>query len=582
MSETIKSQLDHEPMPEGEEPPPPGVRTASLFRWMMLAAALLGAGFTVLLSTGLVGHAAHAADTQYHCPMHPTVVSDLPGECPICGMDLVPIGEGGEDADHGHHGHHDHADSILKVAHELGAKPGQWVCPMPEDKVVRDEAGRCEICGMALVQVPAEKKKVEGPALYTCPMHPEVEHEGPGKCPKCGMYLVRKEDASAAGSAGRAHAPRGAATDRDHDHHSQPMMDGDPSAHPSDSSPASSLQLPREHGVPGLTEVVIPVERLARIGVRTATVERGRLDAQVRTVGVVTADERRRFEVQARFAGWIEELLVDETGAEVKAGQPLVRIYSPELYQAQVEYLNALKWSPDLRGAAEQRLRLLGIADGDIRALRQAGKAQRTMLLRAPGAGHVLRKEAIAGSYVSPGKVLFEVADLSRIWVVADVFEQEIARIRIGEGATFAAPARPGDRFQGKVSFIYPTVEPSTRTMKVRLELPNPSIALRPGMFGDVRLDVASPEGEIVPRDAVIDSGDHVYALVALGGGRFSPREVHVQGRAGDHVMVVGLDAGEEVVIGAGFFIDSESRLRAALSGMAAPAPAAHDHGATP
>ncbi|HWV38212.1 MAG TPA: efflux RND transporter periplasmic adaptor subunit [Vulgatibacter sp.] len=544
MSENIENETG--------ERAPPGTRIASMVRWGMLAAALLGAGWAVATFVADSGGHAHA-EGRYHCPMHPTVVSDRPGSCPICGMDLVPIEEG---ADHAHVEVAEDDASIRAAAEKLGAAPGQWICPMPEDGVVRDEPGRCETCGMSLVQVPGKRHQAEGPALYECPMHPEVVHEGPGKCPKCGMYLVRKEN-----PAGDSHA------------HHHPPAEGEPAA------PVE------KRGVPGLGPVTIHADRLARIGVRTAVAERGRLESQVRTVGVVTPDERKRYVVQARFSGWIEELLVDETGARVKAGQPLARIYSPELHQAQVDYLQSRGVGPEMRQAAEQRLRLLGIAQSDIDALRKAGRAQRTMVLRAPGAGHVLRKDAVAGSYVSPGAALFEVADLSNVWVVADVFEQEIARVRVGANATFGAPSLPGDRFVGKVSFVYPTVEPSTRTMKVRLEIDNPEIALRPGMFGDVRLDVDAPPGIIVPRDAVIDGGEHVYALVSEGGGRFSPREVHVTGRAGDHVMVVGLDEGEEVVVSAGFFIDSESRLRAALGGLGdgqSAAAHAHDHGGAP
>lgn len=515
----------------------PGTGLVSTLRWVMLGAALLGAGFSIALAVG-GGGGFGQAQVRYHCPMHPTVVSDRPGSCPICGMDLVPIKEGETTAvdAHDHHHGHDEIDMealAVEVAEALGAKPGQWVCPMVEDEVVSDEPGTCDKCGMALVQVPEEKEpRPSGPTLYTCPMHPEVQHEGPGKCPKCGMYLV------------------------------------------------SSLRVPGEGGgVSGLAEVTIPSDRVERLGVRTALAEKGRLGGQVRTVGVVTADEGRRYVVQARFSGWIEELLVDETGKEVEKGQPLLRIYGPELYAAQLEYLDALKWRPELRQAAEQRLTLMGIASADLANLRRTGKPQRSMVLRAPGSGYVLRKEAVAGAYVSPGTVLFEVADLSKVWVLADVFEQEIPRVRAGLGATFAAPARPSDRFLGEVTFVYPTVEPSTRTMKVRLEIPNEGTLLRPGMFGDVRLEVESPEGILVPRDAVIDSGDHVYAIVARGGGRFAPREVHVTGRAGEHVMVIGLEEGEKVVTSAGFFIDAESRLRAALSGLGG---GGHDHGGSP
>ncbi|HEY0839036.1 MAG TPA: efflux RND transporter periplasmic adaptor subunit, partial [Vulgatibacter sp.] len=481
---------------QGAERAPAGVRVASIVRWGMLALAVLGAGWTVLSATGLVETAAHD-HVRYHCPMHPTVVSDRPGECPICGMDLVPIDEGAG-TDDAHHGH-DHGDeqaSVLAAAEQLGAKPGQWICPMPEDGIVRDEPGRCEICGMKLVQVPGASKRDEGPAIYDCPMHPEVEHEGPGKCPKCGMYLVRK-DAARGGDAPGSGTAHGHGAD-----HAGGAHAGD-GTHAVDA--AHSHGVAQKEGVPGLDPVMVHPDRIARIGMRTAVAEWGRLESQVRTVGVVTADERKRYVVQARFEGWIEELLVDETGATVKAGQPLARIYSPELHQAQVEFLQSRSLGGEFREAAEQRLRLLGIAQGDIDALRRAGKPQRTMVLRAPGAGHVLRKEAVAGSYVSRGAVLFEVADLSRVWVVADVFEQELARVGVGQQATFAAPSLPGDRFQGRVSFLYPVVEPSTRTVKVRLEIDNPGVALRPGMFGDVRLEVEAPPGVIVPRDAVID-----------------------------------------------------------------------------
>ena len=522
---------EHEPLMEGEEAPPRGVHAAAIVRWIMLAVALVAAGYTLAMTVGLVGSEAHAAQ-QYHCPMHPTVVSDRPGECPICGMDLVPIGADAAVAPDAH-ADHAHADGDVRaLAGKLGAKPGQYVCPMEQDGVVADQPGECPKCGMELVQVPAEPAvaAAHGPAIYSCPMHPDVEKEGPGKCPKCGMYLVRKAD-------------------------------GQPVAQP----PAPA----EKQGVPGLVPVTIPAERLAKIGVRTATVERGSLDGQVRTVGVVAADERKRNVVQTRYAGWIEELLVDETGAQVKKGQPLARIYSPELYQAQVEYLNALQWGGDLVGPARQRLELLGIDAADLATLRKAGKPQRTMTLRAPAPGFVMHKGAVAGSYVSPGTILFEVADLSRVWVLADVYEQDIPRVKVGAAASFAASSSPGDRVTGKVTFVYPTVDPATRTMKVRLEIANPDVALRPGAFGDVRLDVAGRDGLLVPRDAVIESGEHVYTLVARGGGRFEPREVHILGRAGDHLLVHGVDAGEEVVTSAGFFIDSESRLRAALAGMA-------------
>ena len=541
---------------------PRGLRAASIARWLLLALSIIAAGWSLSMAFGLIGSEAHAA-TQYHCPMHPTVVADHPADCPICGMDLVPIGTAGDAGDHHHEDHAwDSPEAIRQVAEELGAAPGQWVCPMVQCEHVADEPGTCPVCGMERMQVPEDAPRADaGPAIYECPMHPEVRKEGPGKCPKCGMYLERVEEGGAPSDA-HAHDP-------------------DDPAHEDHDAAAGAPAAVRKKGVPGLAPVTIPSERLARIGVRTAPVERGSLEGLVRTVGVVAASEGERHVVQTRFSGWIEELLVSETGTRVKKGQALARIYSPELYQAQTEYLNALRWGGDLVAPARQRLELLGIADADVAAIRKAGKPLRSLSIRAPASGHVLHKGAVGGSYVSPGTILFEVADLSRVWVLADVYEQDIARVKPGASASFAASSLPGDRFIGKVTFVYPTVDPGTRTMKVRLEIGNPDIALRPGMFGDVRLDLPGRRGLIVPRDAVIETGDHVYTLVARGGGRFEPREVHILGRAGDHVMVEGLESGESVVTSAAFFIDSESRLRAALSNMAGGSTGAHDHGHT-
>lgn len=465
---------------EGEEAPPPGTRIASIIRWGLLALALLAAGATSMMALGWIGSEARAG-VMYHCPMHPTVVSDREADCPICGMDLVPIQGGGEGAhkhDHAHTHAHDEDEELRRVADAIGAKPGQWICPMESCAFVRDHEGTCEVCGMALVQVPEEGA-----------------------------------------------APR--------------------------------------RPVPGMTDVTISPERLARIGVRTSRAERGTLSATVRTVGFVEPAEDRRHRVQARFSGWAERLSVAEVGARVAAGDPLVTIYSPELYQAQLDYLNARQWGGPMRKAARRRLELLGISPREIAAIERRGAPLETLVLRAPADGHVIAKGVTAGARIEPDTVLFEIADLSSVWVHAELFSRDVGRVRAGAHANFRT--QDGSVLEGEVALVHPTVDPTTRTTRVRILLPNPELRLRPGMFGDVHLEAETIEGTIVPRDAVIEAGEHDYVLVARGGGRFSPRAVRILGRNSESVAVEGVSPGERVVTSAGFFIDSESRLRSAL-----------------
>lgn len=475
-----------------EEQAPPGVRIASIARWVLLAAALLGVGFTSSMAFGWLDGIGQSA-AAYHCPMHPTVVSDHPSDCPICGMDLVPIADGGANVGaHAHH-HHDHDElaATREAARALGAKPGQWICPMTECGVVREEPGRCEVCGMRLVQVPDD-------------------------------------------------------------------LD----------------ELP-----PGLAEVHVPPERLSRIGVGTTTVRHGRLQDEVRGTGTVAPEESARYVVQVRVSGWVESVLVDEPGIRVKAGQILARIASPELQQAQAEFVGALGWGEETAEAAASRLRLLGMAEQDIAALRRSKTVAKTVPLRAKKAGHVLRKEAVAGAYLEPGSPLFEIGNLDRIWVVTSVGETELGKIDVGSAAVFE-PASGRGPLEGEVARIYPSLDAATRTAQVRLLLPNPDLALLPGMHGVVRIDGEGKEGTLVSRDAVIEAGEHAYVILAKGGGLFAPKEVRILGRDSENLLVEGVSEGDEVVSSAGFFIDAESRLRAALQGMGAISGGAHSHGA--
>lgn len=372
--------------------------------------------------------------------------------------------------------------------------------------------------------------------VWQCPMHPQITADRPGECPVCGMKLVRV----AATPAPR----RGAGA-----------------------------------GVPGLATVEIGPERVQQIGVRTAIVTRGEVGDPLDLVGFVTPDETRLRRVQVRAAGWVRELRVDHTGERVTAGQPLLTIYSPELYQAEQEYVIARGAEPgathmgmgDAPVAAASRLRLLGVPDEEVRRIDREGTPSDRVLLRAPAGGTVLERGAVEGQYVDAGTPLLSLADLSRVWVLADLYEMDAARIRVGDRATFTAGALPGRTFAGRIELILPTVSNETRTLKARLSLANADGALRPGMYGRVRTEGRGGAGLSLPEEAVVRAGERTYVFLARAGGRFEPRIVRLGGAAGDRVVVLdGVAEGDTVVASASFLIDSESRLKAAIEGMGA------------
>jgi Cu(I)/Ag(I) efflux system membrane fusion protein len=332
--------------------------------------------------------------------------------------------------------------------------------------------------------------------------------------------------------------------------------------------------------------VQLSADRVQLIGMRTALATREPLAPTLRTIGFVTANEGGVVSVNTRFSGWIEALSVAETGRLVEKGQILATIYSPEMVTAQQVFLNAIKFAEkrpvatggatvpqiatDLERDARLRLELAGVAREDVELIAASGQTRQTVNLRSPVRGYVARKSAVKGLYVQPGTELFQIADLSTVWVIADVYESEMARVKVGQKAVLTVDAHPGEPFHGRVQFIYPAVNPGSRTLQARLEFRNASLRLRPGMYGDVALELGVEEAVVVPRDALVDTGDLQYVFVARGGGRFEPRRVRVGRESDGRVAILeGLREGERVVTAANFLLDSESRLRAALEGTA-------------
>lgn len=336
----------------------------------------------------------------------------------------------------------------------------------------------------------------------------------------------------------------------------------------------------------GLSAVTIDTQRQQLIGLRTAAAEEGDLGGGLRTVGRVAIDETRVRKVTVKVEGFVEKLFVDFTGQAVGKGQPLFSLYSPEFVSAQQEYLLALRTQKQLAGgsmqgsgndlleSARRRLMFWDVPAAELERLEQTGEVRKTLTLRAPVGGVVTVKNVVEGARVTPADFLYEITDLGRVWVQADVYESELARVKVGTEADLGLGAYHGRTFRGRVAFIDPQVDPKTRTVKVRIEFPNPKGELKPEMFGQVELKTKGRKGLTVPLDAVLDSGTRKVVFVALGDGRFEPREVQTGATLGERVEILGgLKAGEEVITRANFLVDSESRLKAALAQMTGGTP---------
>ncbi len=325
-------------------------------------------------------------------------------------------------------------------------------------------------------------------------------------------------------------------------------------------------------------------------GVREEEVRVRRLTKVIRTVGHVTYDERRLHILNAKVGGWIEKLYVDYTGKPVRRGDPLMAIYSPELVSTQEEYLLALRHRDAIGGstqaavlddamalvaAARRRLRNFDVPEGEVRELERRGSAVKTLTLRSPADGYVVEKSVAQGAQITPGAPLFKIADLSNVWVLADVYEYELPWVRVGQDATVELPYVPGAAMRGRVTYVYPYLAGETRTVRVRIEVRHPDVRvqLKPDMYATVTIE--SPvvrEAVAISEQAVIRTGERSVGIVSLGNGWFEPRDLRLGVTADGWVEVLqGVRAGERIVTSSQFLIDSESNLRSAVSSMAAP-----------
>jgi Cu(I)/Ag(I) efflux system membrane fusion protein len=340
--------------------------------------------------------------------------------------------------------------------------------------------------------------------------------------------------------------------------------------------PAAAAGLPKNTAIAG--EVRVDPLRLQQIGVRFASAERTPLERIIRGTGTVAWDETKLVDVSLKVRGWVRELFADVQGARVAAGDPLFTVYSPELYAAQFEYLQALRAqtaarataAPDradgLVRAARARLRLWNLAEPDVAALAARGEPLEAVPVRAPASGFLLEKNVVAGGAIEPGMRLFRIAPLDRVWIDAQVFESDAPLLKAGQPAVVRAPTLPSGGVDARVAYVYPSLDAGTRTVRARLELPNPDLAFRPGMWVEVELRADLGPRLHVPASAVIYAGARRVVFVDRGEGRLEPRNVETGVTTGEAIEILsGLEPGERVVAAGNFLIAAESRLQSAL-----------------
>ena len=421
--------------------------------------------------------------------------------------------------------------------------------------------------------------------LYTCGMHPQIIKQEPGNCPICGMKLVPV----------RANTNGSKPGERKIKYYKSSMNPGEVSPQPGKDSMGMDLVPVYEDTDTAARTIRIDAATVQRMNLKTGVVARGPVIREIRAVGAVAYNEQGLRDITTKYEGWIEKLFVNASWTAVKAGDPLFEIYSPDLYNAQLNYAVALRAEGEAGGpltrAALARLQLFDIPADALDNLKRSGEARRTYVFRAPADGMVIEKMVVAGQMMKPGERIYRLADLSSVWVLAQVFEQDLPFVRAGQEATVRVTYGPERQIDGRVELVLPQVEEQTRAATARIVLPNPDGDLRPGMFVDVRFAAQLADAAVlVPDLAVLRSGEHNTVFVARDEGTFEPREIRlgVRSQGNFYEVLAGLAPGERIVISGQFMLDSESQLRDAIQKMltstetapvAGPAPATPDGG---
>jgi multidrug efflux pump subunit AcrA (membrane-fusion protein) len=420
----------------------------------------------------------------------------------------------------------------------------------------------------------ASGRKGERKILYWVdPMHPAYKSDRPGIAPDCGMKLQPVYE----GSGSPVQAARKIL------YYSDPKDPAYRSDKPGINPETANDLEPVYEGAPPAGTVQIAADEQQLIGVRYATAELSTGVESIHAVGRVAQDETKITRVHPRTEGWIYKVQVDFTGQHVNKGDPLLTLYSPEMLATQQEYLLALRARDTMKGgpshdayensellilAARRRLELWDLGPAQIEEIERTRQPIRTITISSPASGYVTSRNAFPSQRVGPETELYAIADLSRVWIMADVFEPDLPKIQLGQGAIVWVPAEGGRSFTAKVDYIQPQIDPATRTLKVRLEAANPQLQLKPEMFVNVDFSIGIPSRVTIPAEAVLNSGLRKTVFVDRGNGNLEPREVKTGERIGDQLQILGgLRAGERVVASGAFLIDSEAQLKNAIPG---------------
>lgn len=515
-------------------------------------------------------HAQKHLDPTYVCPMHPQIVRDEPGSCPICGMDLVAV-EAEPDDSANMEANMSASMSMsmpestpaMTMSPETAMEHAQkhldptYVCPM-HPQIVKEEPGSCPICGMDLVAVETEEEKPSSMMMvmpgsiitnetalehakkhldptYVCPMHPQIVKDEPGSCPICGMDLVAVE------------------------------------AEEEMNKPAPTMNMAnnssQKNAKRSITVKIDPAV-VNNLGVQVSEVKKGNLYREFDTVGYVDYDEDKLSHVHQLSDGWIEKLYVKAIGDKVKKGDLLYAVYSPELSNAQEDYLLSLK--NRLKGverASRERLFSLGFTNSQIKRLKKTRKIERTLKTYAKHSGIVTKLNVREGMYIKPQTEVMTLADLNYVWFIAEVYEKQSAWVQIGQDVRLTLDAYPGKEWYGEVDYIYPELDKTTRTLKVRVRMPNQHGLFKLNMYAKVRIYTQKIENALyIPLQALIHSGNESRVILQKQAGRFSPRVVVAGMESDDKVEIKsGLEEGEKIVVSGQFLIDSEASLKASL-----------------